>query len=434
MIAVQICVEWLVTFIENAFYFSIVRALAPEQFKRKKQTFLFFAVASVITTGIILLNLIDLSFSLATIIYFCLALSFGACILFRGNFVGFLSVSVIYLTGLGLVEGSVLGLIERFSDQGFSEQYQSFSTLRIYILIVLKLIDSLVMLVVHFILKKAKVTLKQTEKALIGAVLGFLCAGYWLSAITTMTNFKIDMIQTILALAFIFILCSVYFYDQIRRIRQEQENTALQNRLLTKNYQMAKSSYESNARLYHDMGNHFSMLQNYLADGKVEEAQAYLKRISGDRAAYSVECRTGIEAVDYILSQKMEVALQHNIETTIHAEYPKDCNIDPVDLCTILTNLLDNAIEACGRMPEGSDKKLTVTIRRIKRFIIIRIENSSLEEPVINKGNFLTSKQDRRNHGWGMRNVKSAVEKYHGAIEYEYFENMFTVSVMLFYQ
>ena len=234
--------------------------------------------------------------------------------------------------------------------------------------------------------------------------------------------------------AFVFILCSVYFYDQIRRIRQEQENTALQNRLLTKNYQMAKTSYESNARLYHDMGNHFSMLQNYLADGKVEEAQAYLKRISGDRAAYSVECRTGIEAVDYILSQKMEVALQHNIETTIHAEYPKECNIDPVDLCTTLTNLLDNAIEACGRMPEGSDRKLTVTIRRIKRFIIIRIENSSIEEPVINKGNFLTSKQDRQNHGWGMRNVKSAVEKYHGAIEYEYCENMFTVSVMLFYQ
>jgi len=105
-----------------------------------------------------------------------------------------------------------------------------------------------------------------------------------------------------------------------------------------------------------------------------------------------------------------------------------------VDLCTILTNLLDNAIEACEKLPETSAKKLSVTIRRINRFIMIQIANSCLEEPVMTKGNFVTSKADRRHHGWGMKNIKSAVEKYYGTMEYEYSGNMYTVSVMLFYQ
>lgn len=434
MTGVQVLVEWLVTFIDVVFYFSIIHVLAPEQFKRKKQIMMFLVIISIITTGVILLNFIDISFSLTTIVYSAFAFSFGACILFQGNFLSFLFVAVVYITGLSLVEGTILHLLNNVFGQGFSEQFQSgFSTMRIYVLILLKIVDSIVMMFVHFILKKAALRLGKVRIALVGAILGFISATYWLSTIVE-TDLKADLLQTILALAFVFIICSAYFYYRLLQIRREQENAALQNKLLAKNYQVAKDSYESNARLYHDMGNHFAIIQNYLADGKVEEAKAYLDRWGKDRAAYSVERFTGIEAVDYILSQKAELARQQNIETSIHAEYPKDCNIDPIDLCTILTNLLDNAIEACEKLSETSTKTLSVTIRRINQFIIIRVANSCMEEPRTIKGNLVTSKADRRHHGWGMKNIKSAVEKYHGTMEYEYSENVFTVSVMLFYQ
>ena len=305
--------------------------------------------------------------------------------------------------------------------------------MRLYLVILFKLVDGLIIWIVHFILKRATVQLGKVRIALAGAVLGFVSATYWMST-NIVTNFKADLFQAILALAFVFIICSAYFYYRLCQIRKEQESIALQNELLAKNYQVAKESYESNARLYHDMENHFSMIQSYLADGKVEEARAYLDRLGKDRAAYSVERFTGIEAVDYILSQKAELARQQNIETSIHAEYPKDCKIDPVDLCTILTNLLDNALEACRKLPEASAKILSVTIRRINQFIIIQIANSCIEEPIISKGNFKTSKTDKRHHGWGMKNVRLAVEKYYGTMEHEYNKNMFTVSIMLFYQ
>lgn len=434
MIGIQVCAEWLATFIESVFYFSIIRVLAPEQYKKKKQTVMFLAVASIITTGVILLNFIKLSFSLITIIYAVFAFSFGACILFRGNYLSFVFVAVVYITGLNLVEGSVLRLTEDVSGMPVSAWMQAgFSTIRIYLIILFKLADSFVMLAVHFILKRAGLQLGEVRIALAGAILGFVSATYWLSVNVGM-DFRADLLQTILALAFVFIICSAYFYYRLCQIRRERENTALQNQLLAKNYQAAKESYESNARLYHDMENHFSMIKSYLADGKIEEAKEYLDKLGKDRGAYPVERFTGIEAVDYILSQKAELARKRNVETSIHAEYPKDCKIDPVDLCTILTNLLDNAVEACEKLPEASAKRMLVTIRRINRFIIIEIANSCMEEPVISKGIFMSSKTDRRRYGWGMKNVKSAVEKYHGTMEYEYGEHIFTVSVMLFYQ
>ncbi len=434
MIGIQICVEWLVTFVESFFYFSIIHVLAPTQFKKKKQIIMFLAVANIITVGVILLNFIDISFSLVTIVYGAFAYSFGACILFKGNYFSFLFVAVVYLTGLNFVEGSILRFIEDITGYAVSAQLQAgFSNMRLYLIILFKLVDGLIIWIVRFILKRATVQLGKVRIALAGAVLGFVSATYWMST-NIVTNFKTDLFQAILALAFVFIICSAYFYYRLCQIRKEQENIALQNELLAKNYQVAKESYESNARLYHDMGNHFSMIQSYLADGKVEEARTYLDRLGKDRAAYSVERFTGIEAVDYILSQKAAFAKQQNVETSIHAEYPKDCKIDPVDLCTILTNLLDNAMEACGKLPEASAKILSVTIRRINQFIIIQIANSCIEEPVISKGNFKTSKTDKRHHGWGMKNVRLAVEKYHGTMEYEYNKNMFIVSVMLFYQ
>lgn len=434
MIGIQICVEWLVTFVESFFYFSIIHVLAPTQFKKKKQIIMFLAVANIITVGVILLNFIDISFSLVTIVYGAFAYSFGACILFKGNYFSFLFVAVVYLTGLNFVEGSILRFIEDITGYAVSAQLQAgFSTMRLYLVILFKLVDGLIIWIVHFILKRATVQLGKVRIALAGAVLGFVSATYWMST-NIVTNFKADLFQAILALAFVFIICSAYFYYRLCQIRKEQESIALQNELLAKNYQVAKESYESNARLYHDMENHFSMIQCYLADGKVEEARAYLDRLSKDRAAYSVERFTGIEAVDYILSQKAELARQQNIETSIHAEYPKDCKIDPVDLCTILTNLLDNAMEACRKLPEASAKILSVTIRRINQFIIIQIANSCIEEPIISKGNFKTSKTDKRHHGWGMKNVRLAVEKYYGTMEHEYNKNMFTVSIMLFYQ
>ena len=155
--------------------------------------------------------------------------------------------------------------------------------------------------------------------------------------------------QMLSGFSLILVVCTLYFYLRVRETRREQEYTARQNRILEQNYQSAKEAYETNATLYHDMRNHFAMVQGYLTDGKVAEAQAYLEEINGWIDTFPKERWTGIGALDYILNQKKETAARQGTGMVIHAEYPADCRINPVDLCVILTNLLDNAMEACAR-------------------------------------------------------------------------------------
>lgn len=434
MIVFEVFTEWLATFIEAVLYFSIVHAVAQEQFARKKQVIFFVSITSIIAAGIILLNLIHLSISLITCLYAALALSIGASVLYKGNYLSFLFVAFSYLAGLNVLEGSMVRAMEVIWSPELAEQFQAgFSMLRVYIIIIFKFADIAVFSVVCLILKKIALKLQASMLSLLCSCVAFVSITYLIGASDLSFDFKENAAQSILAVLCIFIFCTAYFYFRYREIRKEKEYTVLQNQLLEKNYKVAEESYESNARLYHDMRNHFSMIQQYLADGNIGEAQKYIEKINGSKAA-NLERYTGIEAVDYILSQKMDVAKKQNITTNIHAEYPKDCSIDPVDLCTVLTNLLDNAIEACINQPANAVRKLDITIRRIHQFVIIRITNSSISAPVIRNGKLITSKKNKERHGWGMKNVQVTAEKYHGTIEYDYKDSLFTVSVMLFYQ
>ena len=248
-----------------------------------------------------------------------------------------------------------------------------------------------------------------------------------------LVGIKLNFFQIMLSLSGILLVCMTYFFLRMRELKKEQEYTEQKNQILQKNYLVAKESYESNARLYHDMKNHFILIQQYLEDGKNTEAQEYLKKIIGEHSAYSIEQWTGIEAVDYVLSQKADIAKRQGIHVNIHAEYPKGCKIDPVDLCTILTNVFDNAIEACEKCPPDMERKITLTIRRIHQFIMIQIANSSMASTPIRNGAVVTSKKDQNRHGWGLLNVKSAVEKYHGTMEFDYSDSVFTMNIMLFY-
>lgn len=434
MTAIGICAEWIASFIEVVLCNYLMHILMPDQFPRKKQRVMFLTVTAVITTGIILLNLVELSFSMATLLYGIAALTLGGCILYKGNFIEFLFIAVTFMTGLVLIEGSIFNMIAWiWSPDVVLRIQEDFSLLRIYVVIIIKIVEISAVLLLGMLIKKMALKMKKTGAALIGATVAFFSFLYLLNISNVFYNLHMDRIQTFLMLACIFSFYFAYLCYRLKSLQKEKEFTSRQNNLLKKNYQMVQASYEANAKLYHDMRNHFVVLQNYLAYGKVAEAQSYLETLSGSKAIQDMERWTGIEAIEYILGQKISSAKEQQIKVTINAEYPKDCKIDPVDLCTILTNLLDNAIEGTVKNKEQTRRNIDITIRRIYQFILIRISNSAIEPPVLKNGQLITTKQDKRYHGWGMQSVKSAVEKYNGTVEYSYTDFMFTVSIMLFY-
>ena len=140
---------------------------------------------------------------------------------------------------------------------------------------------------------------------------------------------------------------------------------------------------------------------------------------------------TGVDVVDVIISSKVEKMRNKGISWDINAEFPKNTNIQPYDLCTILSNLLDNAVEAVERT--GKPGNISLTIRKINYFLMIQITNSCAGE----NGSFdvlpKTTKEDKAMHGWGLQNVQETVQKYGGTLKFKQEENQFVVDVMIFF-
>lgn len=437
MTGIHIFVEWIAAFIEIILYLSIIAAISESQFQKKKQIKYLLLLAAFIAVGVVMLNLIDLSISFPTLIYCVIVFALGAQILYRGRFIEFLFASIGYVAFLTFVDmTSVFVMTQMGMEPVVNQILSGFSVKRVAYIAAIKIFEILLVFLFCMLLRKRVIYKKEKGYTItvICLVLGSVGSVYWIIQSEILVGFKLNFFQIMLSLSGILLVCAIYFSLRLREVKREQEYTERKNQFLEKNYMAAKESYESNARLYHDMRNHFTLIQNYLADAKVTEAQEYLGKIIGDRTAFSIAQWTGVEAADYILSQKVEMARSQGVHVDIHVEYPKDCGIDPVDLCTILTNLLDNAIEACVKLPPETERKITLTIRRIQQFIIIQIANSSMTAPVTKNGIIVTSKKNQSNHGWGLQNVKAAVEKYQGVMDFDYSNSVFTMNVMLFYQ
>ncbi len=98
-------------------------------------------------------------------------------------------------------------------------------------------------------------------------------------------------------------------------------------------------------------------------------------------------------------------------------EFPQRTNIRSVDLCAILGNLLDNAIEAARQVPDRSGRTVTLTIRRIHQMLVIKVENTFAAAPIQENGGLKTTKTGGGLHGWGLKSARTAAEKYDGTVQ-----------------
>lgn len=167
-----------------------------------------------------------------------------------------------------------------------------------------------------------------------------------------------------------------------------------------------------------------------LDGGKGEKAKEYITEISKPIMKLSKTVWTGVDVVDVIINSKVEKMKEKGISYKFNVEFPQNTDITPHDMCTILANLLDNAIEAAGSME--SPGRILLTIRRINHFIIMEVSNSynKIEKNFI--GYPKTTKQDKNLHGWGLRSVKDTVEKYNGSLKCITTDDVFTVRIILF--
>jgi len=237
-----------------------------------------------------------------------------------------------------------------------------------------------------------------------------------------------NMLWAIIFVFAILIYKISYQYEMEKMVAKLQTE---QKELLQKDYQHLNRIYTANARLYHDLHNHLEIIRSGIKQGKTDEALQYLDELQEPIRNITRTVWTGDEAIDYLINSKLAVMKEENIVTKVNIEFPPNTNIRSADLTAVIGNLLDNALEAVRACAEN--RFINLTIRRINHMLIIKVENSYANEPVLKNGVPETIKEDKTHHGWGLRSVRAAAEQYDGTLETSFKENTFRAVVTLFY-
>lgn len=179
-------------------------------------------------------------------------------------------------------------------------------------------------------------------------------------------------------------------------------------------------------RFRHDYRNHMIVVNAYLRSGCVDEASAYLAAISSHVDGVLNKIVTGNFVADAILNHKAVTAAEDAIALTFDGAIPGE-GIANEDLCTILANLLDNAIEACRKLPATAERRIRVKGAGLNDTFLLHVENPTMLTAVPAK----TTKRDSRNHGIGLRNVTRVAKSYDGSVSCNVDNGVFSADVRL---
>lgn len=209
------------------------------------------------------------------------------------------------------------------------------------------------------------------------------------------------------ALLFLTVEGTLFFYKKGYEFRTEQ----FRKELMEHSYGEIREIYMDMRGWRHDYHNHMQVMKAQLTMGNLEGIGAYLDKLERELDRVDTLVKSGNLMADAILNSKLTLARRQKISVNCKAELPERISVEDVDLCVILGNLLDNAIEACGRIEEGA-RFLRVYMRVNTSQFYLSVQNSARAEPDFDERNYISKK--RGNHGLGMKRVKAMVDKYHG--------------------
>lgn len=239
---------------------------------------------------------------------------------------------------------------------------------------------------------------------------------------------------TFSVIAVLIINFTVFFlFDSLARLYQEKQEKGFveqQNKYYENQLEIINASLESSSILKHDMKNHLQAIFDDIKNGNISEAQQHISDITDVYNERSEIIHTGYPAIDSIVNFKLQAAKQNGVKVNVNSTLPQGLNISSFDSTVIFGNLIDNALQAVSLMPESGF--IDLTLHYSKGMLLIKITNPFINEIKKSGDKVITSKKDKKNHGYGLTSVKETVEKYDGTIEINPDDNIFTVTAVLY--
>jgi len=220
----------------------------------------------------------------------------------------------------------------------------------------------------------------------------------------------------------------------IKNILSNRQNQELQSFMHMQKQQYDYQLQQSVAvrRFKHDLVNHIGVLRELINEKKTEEAKEYIDTIWDIQDKFDIKIHTGDSFLDVIVNYYSYLAIKENIEFAVSGKLTGKMPLEMFDLTTLMGNILQNAVEAAAK---ADVPRIRVELVEHTKEIFIVVSNSVAERINTKKGLFMTSKRDRENHGFGLKNIARTVERYHGEYYMESIvengEALFKISVAI---
>ena len=238
----------------------------------------------------------------------------------------------------------------------------------------------------------------------------------------------IFIIRTLVDLSGIAVLYA--YHVQVKEIQIRFEKDTLHNimEMQYKNYQLSKENIDMVNQKYHDLKHQINLLKTQAYVGK---STSYLEKMEREIRVYETQNKTGNQILDAVLTNKAMICQNKEIELKFIVDGGALSFMEDMDVSALFGNMLDNAIESAEKQQEKQKRLIWLYVTKEKQFVRIRTENYCDEKIQFKNGMPVTTKKDRRFHGYGMKSIKSTVEKYHGSVVAAQENNWFELKILL---
>ena len=243
-------------------------------------------------------------------------------------------------------------------------------------------------------------------------------------------------IAIIIGTILLFIALCIIGFLLLRRILYNMIDCRIerfQSELIEKQVREIQNMYRQVRGWRHDYRNHINNMKIQLSQENYDGLSDYLNELADDLDTVDTVIKTGNVMADAILNSKLNVAEKMNVQLNVKANVPEMLPMSDVELCSVLGNMLDNAVEACGTLPE-EERFMRVYIGKLKGQLYLSVQNSAGKVRK-EKGSYLSTKEDASSstklHGYGLFRIDRVAKKYGGYVNRQNEEGIFATEIMI---
>lgn len=205
----------------------------------------------------------------------------------------------------------------------------------------------------------------------------------------------------------------------------EKKVAAFENEIIQKCYAEVDNMYKKMRGWRHDYRHHIQTMKVHALNGEYDAIDKYLDMLDDDLTNVETVVKTGNRMADAILNSKLSIAKEKEINIKAEAKIPVALTVSELDLCIVIGNLLDNAMDACMELPP-EERLIRIYMEMKGSYLYISVTNTSGGKK---KHSFKTTKGD--GHGFGIIRIDSIVEKYGGYVTRASEDGAFSTEVLL---